>query len=402
MPTSEVHGPLGLQLNIPPHIPETHPVAYNTSEDQLLTPGRARSQPIGESSQGPSYGRRTQSESSLTVPPPLSLLVPRSTSATDNVVGSIVSLSCPALLTMSYSLLSQAAEQSASAPSPVPTEIIPPDLTQEEIVVDIQRSGFKVRDFAYENSVPFEQRAPELFDPILAWHIYELMLENTNPQRSPLNGRHLRRLLDIGWVAEEADAHRWQKKDREALEKFDSRPHYPWKSLNLTKPRKDELVEVAATRFRWVNADQLAPQFVNRGISRLASVLRGTRAAASRYQKRLHANDTAAAEAEEDSRASPRLKKRRLSTAEEAAEASDSRPVPGSLAQHYPLELVNGKPPQQFPAGRPSDSPPRSVPSISTQGELTRSLQRHLSMTSVSSQPTDLACSDSRTTLAHE
>jgi len=161
-------------------------------------------------------------------------------------------------------------------------------------------------------------------------------------------------------------------------------------------------VEVAESRFRWVNAEQLAPQFVNRGISRLASVLRGTRAAASRYQKRLHVNDIATAEAEEDQRASPRLKKRRLSTGEEAAEASDSRPVPGSPAQHYPLELVNGKPPQQFPAGRPSDSPPRPAPSIPTQGELTRSLQRHLSMTSVSSQPTDHSCSDSRTTLAQE
>lgn len=87
MPASEVQGPLGLQLNIPSCIPASRSVAYNAPEDQLLAPGRTRSQPIGESSQGPSYGQRTQSESSLKVPAP----VPRSPPAADNAV-SIVSM----------------------------------------------------------------------------------------------------------------------------------------------------------------------------------------------------------------------------------------------------------------------------------------------------------------------
>ncbi|KAG8215604.1 hypothetical protein J3R82DRAFT_7469 [Butyriboletus roseoflavus] len=367
MPASEVQGPLGLQLNLPSHIPGVRSVAYNTSEDQLLAPGRTRTQPIGESSQGPSYVRERQSESSLNVHAPMP--VPRSPPAADNA----------------------APESPPSAPSPVPTEIIAVDLTQEEIVDDIQQSGIKVRDFAYEKSVPLEQYSPELFDPILGWHVYEAMLENPNPERNPLNGRHLRRLLDLGWVSEEADGHRWLKKDREALEKFDSRPHYPWKSLDLPKPKKDDLREVATSRFQWVNAEQLVPQFVNRGISRLAAAFRGSRKTA-RFQKRPAIDAT---ETEEDSEASPQLKKRRLSVSAESV-ASGSQPAPSSPA-YFPLTLVNGKPPQQFPAGHPSDGPPRPAPAP-TQGTLSRSLQRHLSMTSLSSPcSVDVSRSDSRT-----
>ena len=385
MPASEVQGPLGLHLNLPSHIPGSRSVAYNAPEDQLLAAGRTRSLPIGESSQGPSYGRRTQSESSLNIPQAVPMPVLRSPLAADNAVSIAVSAYFRAVTDAVPSAV-QAPEQPASAPSPVPTEIIPPDLTQEEIVVDIQQSGIKVRDFAYEQPVPVEQHAPELFDPILGWHVYEAVLENPNPERSPLNGRHLRRLLALGWVSEEADAHRWLEKDREALEKFDSRPHYPWRALRLTKPKKDDLREVATSRFQWVNADQLVPQFVNRGLSRVAAVLRSSRNAAARNQKR-HSND--ATETEEDPEVSPRSKKRRLSVGAESA-ASGSRPAPGPPV-HFPLTLVNGKPPQQFPAGHPSDSPPRPAP-LPTQGALSRSLQRHLSMTSVSSP-------DSRTTL---
>ena len=212
------------------------------------------------------------------------------------------------------------------------------------------------------------------------------MLENPNPARNPLNGRHLRRLLDIGWVSEEADSHRWLAKDREALENFDCRTHYPWKALNLTKPNKDNLRQVATSRFQWVNADQLVPQFVNRGISRLSAALHGHRAT-QRHQKRA-VNEPA--EAETDPKISPRLKKRRLSTGTETA------PTLGAPV-YVPLPLVNGRPPQQFPAGRPSDVRPAPLPS---QGALSRSLQRHLSMSSVSTPcSTDLAPSDSRTTL---
>ncbi|KAH0835526.1 hypothetical protein J3R83DRAFT_9215 [Lanmaoa asiatica] len=344
MPASEVQGPLGLQLNHPSHIPNTRSVAYNAPEEQLLAPGRTRSQPIGESRQGPSYGRRTQSESSLSVPPPMP--VPRSPPAADNAISH-----------------------------------------KKKSFVDIQQSGIKVCDFAHEKSLPVEQCAPELFDPILAWHVYEAVLENSNPERSALNGRYLRRLLDLDWVSEEEDGHRWLKKDREALEKFDSRPHYPWKALNLTKPKKDDLKEVATSRFQWVNAEQLVPQFVNRRISRFAAVFRGSRSTAIRYQKR-PAND--ATETEEKPETSPRSKKRRLSIGAESVAFGKSARSKFAF---------NGKPPQQFPAGHLSDSPPRPAP-LQTQGALNRSLQRQLSMTSFSSQySTDLSRTDSRTTL---
>jgi len=174
--------------------------------------------------------------------PPMPVL--RSPPAADNVVRIVVS-TYQALMTDVVPFAIQAPEQPPSPPSPVATEILSPDLTQEEIVVDIQQSGIRVRDFAYEQSVPVEQYAPELFDPVLGWHVYEAVLDNPNPERNPLNGRHLRRLLDLGWVSEEADGHRWLKKDREALEKFDSRPRYPWRAFILTKPKKDDLREVA-------------------------------------------------------------------------------------------------------------------------------------------------------------
>ena len=390
MPAADVQGSLDF--------PSTPSMPYNAPEDQLLSVGRTRSLPIGESSQGPSFGRRTQSESSLIFPGAIPVL--RSHSAADNAVSIPVNMHLQSLLTWHPSALQapeqssgtdvvpsalQTPEQPASAPSPVPTEIIPPDLTQEEIVADIQQLGIRVRDFAHEQ-FPVEMLAPELFDPILGWHVYEALLDNPSPKRSPLNGKHLRRLLDLGWVSEEADGHRWQEKDREALENFDSRPHYLWKALNLTKPRKHDLRGVATTRFQWVNAEQLVPQFVNRGISRVAAVFRGSRQAAARYQKR-HAND--ATDTEEGPEVSPRSKKRRLSTGAESA-PSGSQSASNSPAD-FPLTFINGKPPQQFPAGHPSDSPPRPTP-LPTQGALSRSLQRHLSMTSVSSP-------DSRTTL---
>jgi hypothetical protein len=284
-----------------------------------------------------------------------------------------------------------APEQSTSAPSPAPTEIIPADLTQEEIVEDIQCGGIKVRDFAYENSVPIEQRAPELFDPVLAWNLYEVALENPDTRRNPLIGRHLRRLLDIGWVSEATEGERWLQKDREALEKFDSRPHYPWKVFKLTKPQKEELRDVATTRFQWVNADQLLPQFVNRGMSRLAAAFRRPR---SHLQKR-PSDDSIASE--QDLELSPRSKKRRVSTG--TIPSVETQPT---SSQHTPLSLVNGKPPQQFPAGQPSDSFSSylHLPTLH-QPVPSRPLQRQLSMATVPSpRPSNLPRSDSLTTLA--
>ncbi|KAF9236145.1 hypothetical protein BU15DRAFT_77245 [Melanogaster broomeanus] len=365
MPAYEVQGPFGLQFNLQTHIPGTLSVVYDTGEHNMLVPVRTRSQPIGESSQGPSFGRRRQSELSIDIPLP----VYRPPLAVDNAPQ----------------------EQSTSSPSPAPTEIIPTDLTQEEIVEDIQRSGIKVRDFAYENTVPVEQRAPELFDPVLAWNLYEVALENPDPRRSPVIGRHLRRLLGIGWVSEETEGERWLQKDREALEKFDSRPHYPWKVLKLTKPQKEDLRDVATARFQWVNADQLLPQFVNRGMSRLAAAFRRPRS----HQPKRPTDDSTAPE--QDSGLSPRTKKRRLSNS--VTPSDETQPT---SSQHTPLPLVSGKPPQQFPAGQPSDSFPSSLhPPTLPQPVPSHSLPRQLSMATVpSSRPSDHPRSDSPIALA--
>ncbi|KIJ62395.1 hypothetical protein HYDPIDRAFT_30368 [Hydnomerulius pinastri MD-312] len=356
MPAYDVQGPFGLQFSLQTHIPGRLSVVYESGEQRMLASRRTHSQPIGESSQGPSFGRRTQSELSLDIPMPT-----YQTPAADNA----------------------APEQRASAPSPAPTEIIPADLTPEEIVADIQSSGVKVRDFAYESAPPISERAPELFDPVLAWNHYETTLGNSDTERNAINGRHLRRLLDIGWVSEADDGERWLKKDREALEMHDSRPHYPWKAFNITKPKKEQLREVATTRFHWVNADQLVNQF---------APLRRSGIRPSPIQKR---SADARAESAHNSKFSPRSKKRRLSNSAAPVEA---QPTP---SQHIPLALVNGKPPQQFPAGQPSLS--SSPPSLSvplSRPILGRSLVRQTSMASVSSVcPADPPKSDSRTTL---
>lgn len=93
MPASEVQGPLDFA--------STSSMTYSIPGDQLLPVSRTRSQPAGESSQGPSYGRRTQSESALDVSNvPMPVL--RSPLTADNAVSSSVGLADRALLTVFY------------------------------------------------------------------------------------------------------------------------------------------------------------------------------------------------------------------------------------------------------------------------------------------------------------
>ncbi|KAI6103828.1 hypothetical protein EDD16DRAFT_1640815 [Pisolithus croceorrhizus] len=379
---------------------------YTSGEDRMTSPARSHSEPTAESSQGPSFGRRTQSEISLCVPAPI-----YPPTSTDNLTSI----------------------QRAAAPSPVPTEIIPTDLTAEDIVEDIQRMGIKVRDFAYE-PIPQAQLAPELFDPIMAYNYYEDALANTDPQRPPYNGRNLRRLIDLGWVSEAADRLRWQKKDIESLEAFDSRPHYPWKAYNLLKPTKDKLKEVARARLQFVHGGQWPPEVLARGLARIGGFLRQDASSGKRPAD--------SAEAESQPEGSPPSKKLRLLDDAPADSQAQSTSV-----QHAPLALVNGKAPQQFPAGRlpentsspvqsasksnpstPRQSPERSSPdpriqrpfSTPTSGKppkqypagypsdgsprspltgspVGRPLQRQQTMPSL--YPTDLTRSDSRTVL---
>lgn len=319
---------------VPPAIHDTSaPVtAFAPTEEQqsMATPGRSQSLPTAESSQGPSFGRRTQSEtqtSSLHVPAPICLPPP----STDHTT------------------------QIASAPSPAPTEIIPVDLTADEIVQDIQQMGIKVRDFAYEH-VPLDQRAPELFDPVMAWNQYEDALGNTDPRRHAFSGRSLRRLLDLGWISETLDGPRWQSKDRDALEDFDRRrPHYPWKAFGLPQPKKAKLKEAARARLQFVHVGQWPPEVLARGIARIGGFFRAGASTSTAEKRPVDDGDGDGDNEGTDQKSggSPRSKKQRM---------GDGTPAvlvhPPSM-QHTPCTLVNGKPPQQFPAGRRPESPSR-------------------------------------------
>ncbi|KAH7921688.1 hypothetical protein BV22DRAFT_710684 [Leucogyrophana mollusca] len=327
MRSFDLHGPFGLQFNVQTQLPGKISVMYNHPDDMLLE--RTRSEPLVESSQADTtqFARRTQSEVLIDIPAP------------------------------SYPGPEELAQMlPASAPSPAPTEIIPIDLTQEECVEDIQRQGIKVRDFAYE-PVPVETRAPELFDPLLAWSQYEAALTHPNPNRTAMLGRTIRRLLDLGWVTVD-DQEKWLEQDRDALADHDSRPTYPWRAFKVDKPEKDVLAEVARNRFRELNADQLLPAFIKGGIAKLAGAL-GRRDNDGQEKKRT-ADESATPDKEEAGDVSPRLKKRKLSN------AASNKPVPAAppTLPVIPV-LVNGRPPKQYPAGNPADGTyPPSRPNV--------------------------------------
>ncbi|KAI6141587.1 hypothetical protein BKA82DRAFT_10425 [Pisolithus tinctorius] len=332
MPAYEIHGPFGLKFNLQTRVPGVLSIIYASGEEESMTvPARSCSEPTAESSQGPSFGRRTQSEVSLYVPTPI-----YPPAGTDNL----------------------AEIHRASAPSPVPTEIIPTDLTSEDIVEDIQRMGIKVRDFAYE-PVSLAQLAPELFDPIMAYNYYEDAVANPDPQRPPCSGRNLRRLIDLGWVSEAADRPRWQKKDVEALEAFDSRPHYPWEAYKLLMPTKDKLKEVARARLQFVHGGQWPPEVLARGLARIGGFLPQDTSSGKRPAD--------VADTESQSEGPPSKKLRSL------GDTPAGTQVQSMSGQYTPLALVNGKAPQQFPAGRLPENPspplrPASTPVASNLG----------------------------------
>ncbi|KAG1721881.1 hypothetical protein EDB19DRAFT_1859570 [Suillus lakei] len=296
------------------------------SEDAL--PGTG-SQHIRESSQDASFGGRTQSEITLDIPTPV--------------------------LSGEPPLEPEEPPSRSSAPSPAPTEIIPLDLTQEEIVEEIQKMGIKVRDFAHE-AVPIPQRAVELFDPLQAWNTYETVISHPTMMRPCLPGKITRRLLDIGWLKREEEEERWSNKDREALEAYDKRPHYPWRAFNLPKPKREALAKTWRTRFQELTAEQVLAT-----ISRPFSRFRAPFEFGGNPDKKRGATDEREVQ---DGDISPRTKKQRLEQQDAA-----------SLAQlpSQPPVLINGRPPQQYASGHP---PEMQQPSSSFQPTSTRTLQR--------------------------
>lgn len=325
MPSFQTHDS-DLQTSIPAGDP-IQCVAPTTSEDALP---RTDSQHTGQSSQDASFGGQTQSETTLDTPTPV-LREPPSEP--------------------------QEPPSRSSAPSPAPTEIIPLDLTQEEIVEEIQNMGIKVRDFAYE-AVPIPQRAPELFDPLQAWNTYETIISHPSMMRPCLPGKITRRLLDIGWLKREEEEERWSNKDREALDAYDNRPHYPWRAYNLAKPKRDVLAKTWRMRFQDITSEQMLAT-----IARPFSRFRAPFESGGNSEKKRGATDDEV----QDGDVSPRTKKRRM----EQQGAASLAPI---LSQ--PPVLINGRPPQQYPAGNPADM---QKPSSSFQATSTRTLQRVLS-----------------------
>jgi len=153
----------------------------------------------------------------------------------------------------------------SSAPSPAPTEIIPLDLTQDEIVEELRKMGTNVRDFAYEDVST--QRAVELFDPLQGWFTYETAFTYQAVMRIAFPGKITRRLLDIGWIDRAEEEGRWSVKDREALEAYDKRSHYPWRSFKVPKPDLESLTQAWRTRYQELTANEPPPP-VSRPFSR--------------------------------------------------------------------------------------------------------------------------------------
>jgi len=256
----------------------------------------------------------------------------------------------------------------ASAPSPAPTEIVFYELSTSEIHEDIQSRGIKIRDYAYDPA-PDETRAPEVFDPLIAWNIYEDTLKhNANANRTSISGKNVRRLLDLHWVPE-ADKQRWLPQDYQALEVHDSRPHYPWIAYNIPQPTAETLALTARQRFLEINRDQLGPQTM-----RLTRHNPRPAYNARAQEKKREAEEPAQSSAGEN--AETASKRRRLengpaspcrrsttpppasSPASPFARARTPSMMPSIPEEHRsPLGFVNGLPPKQYPAGKPSDYP---------------------------------------------
>jgi hypothetical protein len=222
----------------------------------------------------------------------------------------------------------------SSAPSPVPTEIIPLELTQEEIVEENKKMGIQVRDFANED-MPTSQRAIELFDPLRAWHTYETAFTYPVMTRIAFPGKITRRLLDIGWIKREEEEEQWSDKDREALEEYDKRSQYPWCTFKVPKPNLESLSEAWRTRYQELTDKPPPPR------SRFFSLrFRASKVGGMADKKR----DVSYEQGTQNGDVPPQTKKRRLE--DQATECSEP-------LSNQALVLI-GRPPQQFPAGNPA------------------------------------------------
>ncbi|KAI0631403.1 hypothetical protein C8Q77DRAFT_1074499 [Trametes polyzona] len=121
-------------------------------------------------------------------------------------------------------------------PSPAQTEIIEDVDEGSDICMEKAKAlGVKVRDFAYE-PLPAgrDRRAPEIWcDPLEALIMHDQYIrvaprraENLRP-----SGKHLYRLLALGWVTQEEAERHWRDEDWKAVKEYGDRPlgAYPFR-----------------------------------------------------------------------------------------------------------------------------------------------------------------------------
>lgn len=212
---------------------------------------------------------------------------------------------------------------------------------------DVQRMGIKVRDFAYE-PLPPGGAAIECFDARGSLRDYRSWLFIPPYRRRKIEGRVLRRLLDMGFVSEFDDSLSWQACDWAALDDFDARPKYPWKPVNDCADDLDKI------------------PFIN-----------GPPKPSRAYDRPDHASslEKRALDTSEDGHPPANLPKK-LRFEDGSREDTAAEPV---SVQHTPLALIDGKPPQQFPAGDTPiytcRSPPPGTPLAQSNGSPKRSTE---------------------------
>ena len=132
------------------------------------------------------------------------------------------------------------------APSLAPTEIEDPD--PESILSQLESLNIKVRDFAYQppyvtppsspSTSTHPARIPELFDQYKGIAEFEYRLAQS-PRTVPIQGKTMRRLLDMEWVLYEEAEEKLHEMDWQALRVHDKKMKegkaYPWRPCTWTE-----------------------------------------------------------------------------------------------------------------------------------------------------------------------
>ncbi|KAK0210125.1 hypothetical protein DFS33DRAFT_258908 [Desarmillaria ectypa] len=136
------------------------------------------------------------------------------------------------------------AEQKIHRRPTFPPETIEED--PEEHTAKLASMGIKVRDFASSSSSALP--VVELFNHHIAIAEYEIRMRE-NPRVSPIAGKILYRLVNIGCITREEAQKRWHRMDWDSLHHYESlgKP-YPYRtvqslSIPMTRKEREKIVE---------------------------------------------------------------------------------------------------------------------------------------------------------------